>query len=276
MVNTRGHARKLTQALGETEEHFHLSALMCPAHRSRTLDTIRARLEADQPCRVVSTQLIEAGVDIDFPVVFRAMAGLDSIAQAAGRCNRNGRLPELGKVYIFRSENAGYEQFMTETANCASQVLDVHSEDVLSLDAIENYFKLYYWDQTARWDEQRILEAFHLVQDRSLPFLFGFEKVAEDFRIIQDHTRPVMIPWGEEGERLRKRLMAVPTMNRELGRRLQRYTVHIPHRMWIEQLKRTIEPMLENSLAILISPQLNYSETYGLHFDNPAGEMLIA
>lgn len=276
VVNTRGHARKLAQALGETKEHFHLSALMCPAHRSRTLDAIRARLAAGQPSRVVSTQLIEAGVDIDFPMVFRAMAGLDSIAQAAGRCNRNGRMPELGKVYIFRSEHPVAEQFMTETANCASQVLDVHGEDLLSLAAIENYFKLYYWDQTSRWDEKRILDAFHLVQDRSLPFLFGFEKVAEDFRIIQDYTRPVVIPWKEEGERLCKRLRAVPVMNREFGRQLQRYTVQIPYRVWIEQLNRTIQPVLENSLAILISPQLNYSETYGLYFDDPSATMLIA
>lgn len=276
VVNTRGHARKLAQALGETEEHFHLSALMCPDHRSRGLDTIRGRLIAGHACRVVSTQLIEAGVDMDFPVVFRAMAGLDSIAQAAGRCNRNGRLlPELGKVYVFRSENPVSEQFMTETANCASQVLDTHGSDVLSLDAIERYFKLYYWDQTARWDEQRILDAFHLVQDRSLPFLFGFEKAAEDFRIIQDYTRPVVIPWGEEGEMLCKRLRAVPVMNRELGRRLQRYTVQLQCRVWIEQLNRTLEPVLENSLAVLISPQLNYSKTYGLHFDGPTGEALF-
>ncbi|TFH41084.1 MAG: CRISPR-associated helicase Cas3', partial [Lysobacterales bacterium] len=92
VVNTRGHARKLYELLAGAPGLYHLSASMCPAHRSIKFAEIRSALAAKKPCRVISTQLVEAGVDIDFPVVYRAMAGIDSIAQAAGRCNREGKL----------------------------------------------------------------------------------------------------------------------------------------------------------------------------------------
>ena len=114
IVNTRNHARKIYDLLPQDESLYHLSALMCPAHRSDALHKIRERLDKGQPCRVVSTQLIEAGVDVDFPVVYRAAAGIDSIAQAAGRCNREGRL-QTGKTYVFFPEEglpAGWFQRM--------------------------------------------------------------------------------------------------------------------------------------------------------------------
>lgn len=107
IVNTRRHAAELFKRLENTSGDsaiFHLSANMCGKHRQKTLKQIFERLDANKPCRVISTQVIEAGVDIDFPVVFRSMAGVDSIAQAAGRCNRNGFLRE-GRVVVFQSEH---------------------------------------------------------------------------------------------------------------------------------------------------------------------------
>ncbi|HBO37474.1 MAG TPA: CRISPR-associated helicase/endonuclease Cas3, partial [Pasteurellaceae bacterium] len=112
VMNTRGHARRLFAALPDTGIKLHLSANMCAAHRTEVIALIRRYLQyysqdqLKQPLWVVSTQLIEAGVDLDFPVVYRAMAGLDSIAQAAGRCNREGKLPngQLGEVVVFRAE----------------------------------------------------------------------------------------------------------------------------------------------------------------------------
>ncbi len=142
IVNTRRHAKELFEAIREEGDCFHLSALMCPAHRSCILKKIRKRLKNKQACRVVSTQLIEAGVDIDFPVVYRSLAGLDSIAQAAGRCNREGK-SDTGHTFIFKSEHHRSESYFADTAGVAAQVLDLH-EDVLSLAAVEQYFKLYY------------------------------------------------------------------------------------------------------------------------------------
>ena len=151
IVNTRRHARTLSEAIGDRDhQHFHLSALMCPQHRTTVLTEIKTTLTAKQPCRVISTQLIECGVDIDFPIVYRSLAGVDSIAQAAGRCNRNG-VQKRGRTFVFRSEHEEAERYFADTANCAAQVLPLH-EDPLSLDAVEHYFRLYYWDQSARWD----------------------------------------------------------------------------------------------------------------------------
>jgi CRISPR-associated endonuclease/helicase Cas3 len=266
IVNTRSHARRLFEVLGEDEGHFHLSALMCPVHRSERLAEIRRRLDDQQVCRVVSTQLVEAGVDIDFPRVYRALAGLDSIVQAAGRCNRHGRLDGNGETLIFRTEHTRSERFFAETSNCAAQVLDLH-DDPLSLAAIEHYFRLYYWDQAARWDSRSILEKFNLLQEREFPFSFAFAEVEESFRLIDDSGSPVIVPWGAEGERLCEELRRFrESPGRERLRALQRYTVQIPRRIWDQQVGRTID-LVGDRYPVLINPQSHYSESVGLSLD---------
>ena len=106
IVNSRRHARELHEAIERDGDAFHLSTLMCAAHRREVLATISARLRAGLPVRLVSTSLIEAGVDISFPIVLRAEAGLDQVAQAAGRCNREGELGEsLGRVATFEAQD---------------------------------------------------------------------------------------------------------------------------------------------------------------------------
>lgn len=274
IVNTRRHARLLSEAIDgkESEGSFHLSALMCPAHRSEVLEEIRQRLAQKLECRVVSTQLIEAGVDVDFPVVYRSMAGLDSIAQAAGRCNRNGRMKGMGRTFIFRSEHEDKERFLADTAECAAQILDLYKGDPLDLSSIEHYFKLYYWDQSARWDSKQILASFNLVQEQAFPFLFNFASVAGLFHIIEENTRPVVIPWGEKGRQLRDRLLKMPVLDRATARSMQRYTVQIQKRLWMEQLsERNIEPLFDGSSAILVGPGMHYSDKYGLNFYKCSG-----
>ncbi|MBE0461583.1 MAG: CRISPR-associated helicase Cas3' [Candidatus Aminicenantes bacterium] len=275
IVNTRRHARKLMESLGKENGNFHLSALMCPAHRAQALNMIRKTLADGRSCRVISTQLIEAGVDVDFPAVYRSMAGLDSIAQAAGRCNRNGRMPEMGRTYIFRSEHVDKERFLADTANCAAQVLDLHGASLLELETIEHYFKLYYWDQTDRWDAKNVLRSFNLTHEKNLPFLFDFASVARVFKIISENNRPVIIPWEKEGRELCTMLRILPGLNRDVARLAQRYAVQIPLKTWIGQLNISIEPVFEGSMGILISSQLHYSNAFGLHFDDPTGDTLF-
>lgn len=274
IVNTRAHARRLYELLSAQGDVFHLSARMCPAHRSQKLEEIRSRLLRGLNCRVVSTQLVEAGVDIDFPVVYRSVAGLDSIAQAAGRCNRNGLLPELGSTFVFRSEHDASERFFAETAGCALQLLPLYDEP-LSPKAIEHYFRLYYWEQGSRWDSERILDGFHLDQDPALPFAFGFARVAQSFRLIEDSAMPVIVPWCESGAALVRELRARwQAPDRQLHRRLQRYTVSIPRRTWEKHAGAALE-LLGDRYAVIFSPELHYSEELGVILDEPSEDALI-
>ena len=268
IVNTRGHARKLFQALGENDGHFHLSASMCPEHRTAQLARIRQRLEDGAICRVVSTQLIEAGVDIDFPVVYRSLAGLDSIAQAAGRCNRRGLLPEKGQVFVFRSQHTLSERFFADTVGCAGQLLPLYEDDPLSLKAVEHYFRLYYWEQNDRWDSQGILGRFALLpKEPELPFAFGFHCAAKNFRLIEDSGQPVIVPWGKEGRTLCERLRECrATPDRALLRRLQRYTVSIPKGIHRRHVGNSIQ-LVHDRYPVLVSPETHYSETLGLLLD---------
>jgi CRISPR-associated endonuclease/helicase Cas3 len=275
VVNTRGHAAGLFRLLGDEEGHFHLSALMCAEHRSEVLARIRARLADRLPCRVVSTRLIEAGVDIDFPAVYRSLAGLDSIAQAAGRCNRNGS-PVLGRVVLFRSEHERAEAFVRDTAAAAEQVLQLHA-DPLSLEAVEHYFRLYLWDQSSRWDAKGILDNFHLLSnDPSLPFLFGFATAAKDFRLIDDSGCPVIVPWGERGRDLCASLRAGPDRaSRAILAGLQRYTVDVRPREFQRHVGRSIE-LVNERYAVLSAPQLQYSDRLGLVLDEPVPVLITA
>jgi CRISPR-associated endonuclease/helicase Cas3 len=274
IVNTRGHAVGLSELLGDGEESCHLSALMCAEHRAAELSRVTSRLEQGLECRVVSTRLIEAGVDIDFPTVYRAVAGIDSVAQAAGRCNRNGLRP-AGRVIVFQSEHSDSERFLADTAAAARQVFDLHS-DVLSLAAVEGYFRLYYWDQAHRWDRKGILDEFQLAQDRSLPFLFGFARAARDFRLIEDTGRAVFIPWGPRGARLCDELRnswGGPSF--QLLRSLQRYVVQVPESVWRRNLDTAFE-LVHGQYAVLAFPERHYSARTGLRLPDTATDALIA
>jgi len=266
IVNTKSHARILFEMIGSKEGHFHLSGNMCPAHRSEQLAQIRLCLAEGRVCRVISTQVIEAGVDIDFPVVYRSLAGLDSIAQAAGRCNRNGLLKEKGRTYIFRSFHPKSERFFTDTAQCAGQILSLY-DNPLDLKAVEHYFKLYYWDQSARWDEKKIMEECFLVNDRKFPFNFGFARIAQKFQLIDDaNSCPVIIPWREEGRHLCDQLRAMPVPTLEIRRRLQRFVVHIPKRIWERHAGSDIQ-IVHDGIFVLASPEIHYSEKAGLNME---------
>lgn len=267
IVNRRKHAREILRLLGNSEENFHLSALMCPEHRSEILSTVRARLIAGNPVRLVSTQLIEAGVDIDFPIVYRSLAGLDSIAQATGRCNRNGKLP-IGHTHVFTAEDQKGEAYFRETAQITSQLIELHS-DLLGEKAIHHYFDLYYYQQQGRWDSKNILEGFRLDGgDKALPFKFQFATVAKDFQLIDDRQVPVIIPFDEKARDLIAQLRNPSiSLNRRLLRGLQRYTVQISPKLRDENI-RSFEALRDAQFHVLISTDLNYSKHFGITFDD--------
>ncbi|KRT54703.1 CRISPR-associated helicase, Cas3 family [endosymbiont of Ridgeia piscesae] len=278
IVNTRRHAADLYRALKEkagAESCFHLSAAMIPNHRSTRLDTIRQRLKAGQRCRVVATQLIEAGVDVDFPVVWRSLAGLDSIAQAAGRCNREG-LRQGAITWAFRPDESEHpipRGYLRRCADAASQVMATgRYHDLLGLDTIAHYFRLHYWQQQSDWDKQGICDPVNWNLGNQPPYLnFNFATVAERFRFIGDSQRPIIVPHDDKAQALVERLYAIEASGnripRELRRKLQRYSVSVAERHWRTALGAGQIELLCEWFAILAAPQLYYHPELGLQLD---------
>jgi len=223
VVNTRGHARRIFERIrDETEGCYHLSALMCPEHRTATLNKIRSALLDSSPCRVISTQLIEAGVDIDFPVVFRSDAGIDSIAQAAGRCNREGELLEGGQVFVFSPEDGSPPGHFRQTSQTADSVMR-HHDDFLSLEAVTEYFRSLYWMKGEKLDEYQILDD---IGEGAKSGDFPFRAVDKKFKIIEDGAESIIIPWNKEAEKIINglRYSEYPA---SFARKAQRFTVQV-------------------------------------------------
>jgi len=227
IVNTRAHAAELFGALREqrSEGVFHLSALMCAEHRSDVLDRVREALQENRECVLVSTQVVEAGVDVDFPVVLRTMAGIDSIAQAAGRCNREGRL-ESGDVQVFETDWRP-PHAVAGAADDAREILPEHLEDPLSPAAVEAYFSLHYWQRSQQWDKNDVLRCFSMSGKH--PFHADFRDAASRFRMIEDAQTPVLVPYGD-GRTLIDELCRTERPDRAMLRRLQRYIVGVYQR----------------------------------------------
>lgn len=224
IVPTKPQARALFEQLQEREGVYHLSTNMYPEHRRRVLDEIRARLKAKEPCRVVSTSLVEAGVDLDFPVVYRAMAGLDSIAQAAGRCNREGRmneLDELGQVYVYEPEKPLRMPWLKRCVTRAEETLrSLPGADPLGLMVMRRYFELLY--DVQELDKKKILS--RLNQWPSSELYIPFREIAEEFRFIEDETIGVIIPIEPEAQELVIELRHTE-YPRTTQRKLQQYSV---------------------------------------------------
>jgi len=256
VVNTRRHAFELWNELrralpeGERDSLFHLSSWMCAQHRFDLLGddkaieatTIRARLKRGAPCRVVSTQLIEAGVDVDFPLVYRVLAPLDSIVQAAGRCNREGRLTDesgqaaLGEVVIFAPEENRLPPGIYQTATgITNTLLQQIGEQQLATDhqLFERYFTQLY--QYADTDAKAIQE---------LRASFNFRTVAREAKVISDDTRPLIAPYGDGPKIIADiRNKGREKFNKRDLRRLQRYIVNLQNRDFL--LLRALEQVKE-------------------------------
>jgi len=204
------------------EGTYHLSALMCGMHRSHTIAEIKARLKAGIPTRVISTQLIEAGVDVDFPVVYRALCGLDSVAQAAGRCNREG-LIERGKVFIFRPLSDPPAGYLRQAAEIGKRLLEKDFADPISPECFTSFFEELYWIQGERLDAKGIMQ--NLKPDSE--FRFSFRSAARKFKLIDDSRQRSVIVSYREGESLIRELEKREP-DRHLYRKLQRFIVNLP------------------------------------------------
>lgn len=264
IVNSRKAARTVYGGL-TGEGLFHLSTLMTPVHRRRVLAEVRQRLKAGLPCRVVSTSLIEAGVDVDFPTELREMAGLDSLLQAAGRCNREGNRP-VGEsvVVIFQPEEPPPPLFSPAIA-AARTAMERH-EDLASPEAVNCYFsELLDLRGPEAQDKKGILPR---IGEGDFPF----RTVAERFRLIETDTRTVYIPLdgGEapvarlrQGERSRE-------LFRELG--LYGVSVYARHFQALDEVGGL--ELLEDGSAVLTDPAL-YDRRTGLTLEPVGGQALL-
>jgi CRISPR-associated endonuclease/helicase Cas3 len=271
IVNNRRHARALYQSISDLPGARHLTTLMCARHRSQVLAEVKQRLIGNEPCRLIATSLIEAGVDVDFPTVLRAEAGLDSIAQAAGRCNREGkRSVETSEVLIFSSDN---EQWppppeLAQFAQAAREVWRHHSNEPLSLAAIERYFGLLYWQKGQQLDADGLLNRFEEGGIDGVPF----ETVAARFRMIESAQCPVIIPFDDAAKDALRKLQFEGVGG--IARRLQPYVVQLP-RFGYDALYKAgaIQPAAREKFGEQFMALVNeslYDIKFGLRWDNPA------
>ena len=234
IVNTRRHARELQEMpmLRDMPGALHLSTLMCAVHRRERLDEVRDRLKRGAPVRLVATSLVEAGVDLDFPVVWRAEAGLESVIQAAGRCNREGKAATAGDVFVFTPEEVEGRRPPPEVGQFAAAARSVmrNHEDPSSLEAIEAYFREVYWVKKSELDGKNILG---MLNKRHRDFDFPFETVSREFQLIETAMKPVIVPYPDTngGNETVSRLLR--DLEREersghIARQLQPYTVQVP------------------------------------------------
>lgn len=190
IVNTRKDAKEIYSRLPKEGICLHLSRMMCPAHVRETIESIKDALKSDsnKVIRVVATQLIEAGVDIDFPVVYRQEAGLDSILQAAGRCNREGRL-ELCTTHVFTSQNGLPRGFIMQTNNARKNM--VGDYDWFSSKAMTEYFRQLH-AQIDNFDKPKIEELLYTPKEMQ------FEEAANNFQLIDDSTTSIVVNWEKK------------------------------------------------------------------------------
>lgn len=260
--------RKIAQSLYESLSHegtYCLTTLLCPVHRKEKFMEIKERLKQGLPCRVVATSLIEAGVDLDFPSVYRQEAGLDSLLQSAGRCNREGRrAAEDSSVVLFQLENES-TNFLTQNIAALRETVRRY-EDIASLDAISFYFQFYReLVGSENLDQKEIMKAFEKGIDGSM---FPFAKVSERFHLIENDTKTIYIPTGE-GQQLIEQLQSEgPT--KELFRRLGQYSVNVYPNHYQMLVEAGCLEAIDNTVYILRDMN-QYNMDTGLKMDVETG-----
>lgn len=258
IVNSRKQAQRVYDLL-DGDGRYHLSTMMCPAHRRKVLEEIRTRLEQGNSCKVVSTSLVEAGVDVDFPAVYRALAGLDSMIQAGGRCNREGKRNAWeSKVYLFDTEQKP-PQVLLQNVAAAKRIFE-NFEDISSPEAIQAYFEFLYYrlKDENELDKQGILQE---IQSGSM----AFATVAERFHLIEDSGYVCYVPWDEAGEKY-IRSLEVGYHSRGLMRKLGQYSVGVYQPHFNDLVKSGAAAVVGENAAILTNMNL-YSGEKGLSFD---------
>lgn len=308
IVNTKKSAYSLYQAIvqGSDITPYHLSTNMCPAHRLAMLNEIKKKLENKEPVICVSTQLIEAGVDIDFGTVIRYLAGIDSIAQAAGRCNRNGIRKGGGNVWVVNpaEENLNKLKDIKVGREKAQTILDDFNDDPVSfgndrigLNAMEAYYKHYFYERQGEMNypvkadshigraddlftllstnESSMEERQRVTSETTvITFRQSFQAASKAFRVIDSLTQGVIVPYGEEGSEIITKLCGVDEVEKQYGliKKAQRFSVNLfPHEFRKLADNNAIREVQKGAGIFYLDKQY-YSEKFGWS-DNPVNGM---
>jgi CRISPR-associated endonuclease/helicase Cas3 len=279
---------------------------MCAAHRRKVLSDIRNGLKHKEPLLCISTQLIEAGVDVDFGSVIRFQAGLDSIAQAAGWCNRNGN-PRLGRVHVINPSDESIERLtdISSGKNATARLLDEYEKDtalfgndLVGPQAMEQYFHYYFFDRRGDMDypvsagtlghDDTLLNLLssnpHATAEfrrchNQLPNLYlrqSFMSAAKAFKSIDAPTRGVIVPYGEEGKAIINELCSAFMVEKQwkLLRKAQQYTVNIfSHELLRLREDGSVREVQEDTDILYLDTRY-YNKEFGLSL-TPTEEMEV-
>ena len=295
IVNTKKWAQELYQYCKAQnvppEALFHLSTHQCAAHRKAIFDTIKGRLKNGKPVICISTQLIEAGVDISMACVIRALGGLDSIAQAAGRCNRHGEKKGKGQVWVLNLQEQDFTRILPDIQagkTHAERVFrDFAGQDILQPAAMERYFEYYFYQRSDEmayyvknsatgslldWLSDNALNPYGEKNNKiskPLPLLMqSFKSAGRAFQAIDAPTRAVIVPYGEGTELIAK--LCGKWDPKEMHRTLQkaqRYSVNVFPNVWDKlQKENALHETIEGS-GIYYLKERHYNDEFGLSLD---------
>ena len=270
ILNNRKRVQKIYTEL-QGEGVFHLSTYMYPEHRKRKLSEIRTRLKEGKRCVVVATSLVEAGVDLDFEKVYRELAGIDSVVQAAGRCNREGkRSLEESRTYVFElCEQMGLPTDQRLPIKIAGLVSE-QFEDISSLQAIESYFQQLHYLKDGSLDEKGMIERF---EGGALQANYPFASAAKEFKLIGQRTKMVLIGKEEKAAELEKRLCC-GERSRKLLRDAGHYSIQIYEKDFEKLEAAGYLKVLDPEIAVL-RDQEQYMEDRGMRMDVDFGEAVF-
>lgn len=248
IVNSRRHALDLFKEAGEAglDGLVHLTTRQYAAHRRRILADVRERLAEGRPCRLIATSLIEAGVDVDFPVGFRAEAGLDQIIQAAGRVNREGKRQRADSIVtVFSPPDYKPPMEIRALVGDMKRMIGDH-DDLASLAAIEHYFEEVYWRVgESGLDGKRILERLAMTARGTD---FAYRGVAQDFRMIESGMEPVIVAVEEDAKKAVDKIRIPEISSGRLARELQSYVIQVP--------PKARDLLIRNGHAVFVAPEL--------------------
>lgn len=283
IVNSRAHALELYRAAKDAglDGLVHLTTRQCGADRKRIIADVRKRLKAGVPCRVIATSLVEAGVDLDFPRVWRAEAGLDQLVQAAGRCNRENEAPvEESIVTVFRAPEHDPPREIAPHVEAMRHVLSTYDEP-FSPDAMDRYFEEVYWQagedhldgKRSPSDPTFTSLAFLDRDDPDVPLKVQYRTIAERYRMIESGMVPVIVPADDRAREWIGKIGVENVPSGTIARRLQPYTVEVPPRardrlLTAGHVRFHAEALRADQFAVLETSE-RYTRETGLVWENP-------